>query len=376
MKQKFFNWLAVLSAMALSSCNAPSTLARSPEISLEFSTPYFPITPQPDGQLCWQDKVHPERLEQTWEEFTREIPIVGGLAQGFNADDIHQGYPLGNFTFQVEPFEEIQIDFHTWFPADEVNTDDVPVRILVLLDEKQMVDVMNISPNPYYYDFILHPDDNIEIQINLPPLKPGVHDLVILTLALVDDEPDSVGFIGAQIGRATLIAGNEQGYLERSYSFLNVDPELNVEFDDGPSVLLSLDHTLKVWNWPETRLLVASGADLNFNIFAGIQRTINVDYPDLQQPTQVPFALVAFIDYVQVQVNEEFEVFYGISRNGEVGYVEGALHVPEAPGRHDLLFLRVNYPGFPKCLLIGSNDGLIFADNVGISRVAIDVIEP
>lgn len=331
----------------------------------------LPITPRPDDKLCWD--IEP----MSWQEFkSGGYPFAkddGRLAVGMAANDVSpKAKDIGFFTVAVPLQTPLKISYHMWLPKlpNTLNSS-VSIRLLVLLNEKQLADAVQPS------NVTLLPGDEVTPTLKIPALDQGIHDLVVLGVINPDKEPDPHGIASFFSSRFTLLAGEHPSLLPRTYikqpavgSITNGDPNIALE-------LTLSAHELKVWNWPEVSLPVSAGHYLDFYILAGFLVSNNLDAVALSLPEQYPFALLAFLDENQTAIKPNLTVLYGlVARDTAYTVIPAQISVGTTVGRRNLLIVRIDYPGVPMCVLRGpyQEQSYVFNYSVFARRVALDVI--
>ncbi len=332
----------------------------------------LPVTPRPDGQVCWDSRW---MGGWAWPTTVRAEPplAASGIGYGIADGDISDSIMLGYHTFQVKANIPLTAKLHVWYPRTEINTGTLNLRYLVLLDEKQLIGAIGPSSAPYA-DVGLRPDDEITMTISLPPLASGLHELIVVGLMNAADEPDNLGIMPIGDLRVTLLAGGSSQPLARTYLPLSAAGSVARNDPVIPLHVSQADGSLKAWNWPESRLPVPAGKPVEFAIYAGYAGPGKRDAPPPPGPEWMEFALFVFMDYRQVDVKPGARVFYGqVPRDAASARILSQVEPPAEPGRHDILVLRVDYPGHPMCVLLGPPDGQIFPFLVRARRVAIEV---
>ncbi len=329
----------------------------------------LPITPRPteDG-LCW-DKSQVFGPLSAWEQVKNERPMrsSGGsrVLHGVGAGDVSAGI-YNNSIYEVPPDTAFEVTYHLLYLNDDEPEAEQHVRHIVLLNERQLYDAINAQDGPYY-DVTLKSEDLSTLTIEVPPLKRGVNELVVLTLINpIEGDPFTLDFYGY---RETLLVDEPEPVFARPYQLLPpADHDLTVWLN------LSLDEIHKDWNWPETYLAVDKGSVLDYNIEAGYLSVENGAMPDLPPPETARFAIVTFLDYEQIEVMENTPVYYGeVATDTEVAQIKTQLPIPETIGRHHILVVRIDNPGVPTCLLQGPSDGYFLLFSVYGDQAAIEV---
>jgi hypothetical protein len=298
--------------------------------------------------------------------------MSSGVGYGIADGDISDSTFLGNHTFQVKSNAPLKANMHIWYPSTAANSKALTLRYIVLLDEIQLIGAIESSVGPFY-DVTMQPGEEITMTIDIPSLQQGIHELIVVGLTGISDEPDNLGIAKLADSRTTLVAGTTPLPLNRMYSQLSPDGSM-ARGDPWISLMLGqVGGSLKAWNWPETVLPVKSGEPFEFTIFAGYQGPTKREGVPGAAPENMPFALLTFLDYQQVDVRPGVRVLYSrVSKDTAYARIISRLP-PLTLGRHDLVVLRINSPGVPMCIQNGPLDGQIFPFYLEAKRVAIDV---
>lgn len=329
-----------------------------------------PITPRPDGNLCWDSQ---QAGSRAWATVRAGPPLASsGVGYGIAEGDISDSTFLGNHTFQVKPAIPLKVNMHVWYPNTVANSKPLTLRYIVLLDETQLSGAIDFSAGPFR-DVTLQPGDEITLTMGIPALTPGIHELIVVGLTNVNGEPDNLGIIKLADSRTTLIAGETSQLLNRTYLPVSADGSM-ARGDPWISLMLGqANGALKAWNYPHTVLPVRAGEPFEFTIFAGYTGPTKREGVPGANPANMPFALLAFLDYQQVDVQPGVHILYAQVPKDTAYARIPAQFAPPKLGRHEIVVLRINYPGVPMCIQIGPQDGQIFPFPVEAKRVAIDV---
>lgn len=333
-----------------------------------------------ENALCPGEEVYrnlpPDYWQERWENLVLHPPTTSGA--GIGLTQLSAGISIGDYTFEVPENAPLTATIRYYYPASEQNSIPILIRYFLLVDEQQVQTTIN-GQLGYTFDLLLVPGDEGALTIDIPPLSPGIHDLYFLGLTEVDKDPDVYGEVRDLSYRFTLVAGSEPMILTRPYQHLKAEKRVLFRLGNsgGYALIVSTheDEPLSIWNWPETSLPVQMGATLDFYIYAGYNHAENSDYWYAKKPRQNPFALVLLMDYRQVSFSSESPVFYGIAdRNNDYSRLPVHLFPPQSPGRHEMVVARINYPGFPMCLMVMDIDNpRPYPSFVDLKRFAIDV---
>ncbi len=364
--------------LAMLSCRFLSLNTESPPIN---STPYpdinpheiLQITPRPDNQTCWNPELE-GFASGTWEEAKKNIPIASGMGGGMGEGDFSNSSLIGWSTFNVKSATALTGTFHWLSPEASQNSETTPLRFLVILDEIQLVGAIEGSSNEYYYDIIMEAGDEITLTLNIPPLTPGVHDLIVTSM--IRHELNPYGSVKLAVNRYSLLAGSVPEIIPRSFqplpkqgSIAKNDPTLSLDLS------LTSEYPFVVWNWPDNYLAVSVGEATPFYIFTEYSVIESDPLSNLPAPEEIPFALLTFLDDRQIDFSSGIPVFYGsVLQDTAYTTINTSLRPIQELGRHELLVLRINYPGLPMCLLHGPSDGYLFNYFSDASRVGIEVV--
>ncbi len=383
MRPRSWLWIIISTLLTIMfACSFLSLPTPSPEVTY-IAMPYLSnnpyeilkITPRPDNRLCWDPQAE-GYLGGSWEDQKANVPVTSGMGGGMGEGDIADSILKGWSTFEVNPDVPLTGTFHWLYPQTPQNTLPVPTRFIVILDEQQLSGAIEGTSGPYY-DVTLQPGDEITLTLKLPPLAPGVHDLVVLNL--IQQEPDPNKTVKAAPNRYTLLAGSTPEIIPRTFQPLQKQGSLA---KDDPHILLELsltgEYPFTVWNWPEPYLPVSVSEKLSFFIFTAYTSSIfdinTAAHP--ATPEEVPFALLTLLDGEQIDFAPEIPVFYGsVSKDTAYTAIPASLGPFDEAGQHELLVLRINYPGLPMCLLHGPSDGYGFDHFLRAQRVGIEVIQ-
>ncbi len=344
--------------------------------TIQFSWESIGLT-YPSGTSICGDYV-PEAAP-SWDEFVSSTPLrPSGVAISILEN---AGTPVGAYTYALSPEQEITPSFHMWYPETSQNVTTLNVRLIAILDERQLSNVftsidIELHSFSQFSDFQLEPGSNIEIQFNLPSLSNGVHDLIVLALYNVEDEPNDRGHIANTAMRFTLIVGSGEVEIIRTYDLAPTIYHMTGEGSSIPLILSLSNRELSTWNWPNTTLpLTINQDELEFYTWLGnsvITRILPDGTEVIPTPHDQPVALLTLLDYQQENnyITDAIQ-YLMISKDSEFSLTENTINLPAEEGRYDIVSLRINYPGTPMCLLYGDQDGMRFYHNVDLQRVSI-----
>jgi hypothetical protein len=323
------------------------------------------VTPLPDGQLCWDQTQAHDAL--SWEELVANPPFDSGLGFGVGKDDIPNATMIGSQTFQLAPDTPHNINFRLFYPHTEKNNEPITLHFIIIVNETQLLDAIDEKER----STTLQPGDEAVLDIKLPPLTAGYHEIVILGVLDSKDLSHNIERAAPVVYRASLVTEAQPNRSPLSYT------KLSATVSRGPNgsmyeLLLSLEPSTAVWDYP---IPVSSEEHLNFYINAGYTYILNTNAPDLSEPSEARFALLLFLNHKQINVSPDAEVIYGtVANDTAYARIPVVLTAPKEPGRYDILAVRINNPRVPYCILVGPPDGYIFPFEVRVESAAIDVI--
>ncbi len=377
----FLTFLFVLISLSLVTCRSnPTTYPTA------FPTPIVledvldsSIISATNESLCPNEEEYrsrpPDYYEKGWEQRLEHPPISTGA--GINMTSISDGVNIGAATYEVPEGKTISLTYrYMYLGAGAGDTLPLPMRFLLLLDEQLITTSFNGGESPYL-DITFVPGENGTIQVDIPPLQPSIHDVILVGIANVDRQPRGTEHPLKLEYRLTLVAGGKNTVLPRSYKPLKIAKRFWIRFpqDSGFPLQLSLDAKKVLdWNYPDTILHLPLDTPVNFYIYAGYLVTSNSAYPNEPLAKKQPLALVMLVDYQQVAFSEDSHVLYGIvTPTTQYARIPAHLLPPQVPGLHEITVLRITYPGFPMCLLVDSDR--IYPDRLYVNRVGVR-IEP
>ena len=309
---------------------------------------HLQIAPKTNDDLCAE--ILPEEMD-TGSEIKQDF--ASGFVVGFFPKDLSKPHKIAFDTYWVNSNEELLFDWIFWYP--EANEVPLNLRLFLLLDEQQLTSAL---PNPgSYNDLQLDPGDDVTIQVPIPPLTPGVHDVVAMAMPVPQTDPEASGTVNLFYRRITLIVEPISSPF-REISFVSLPAEGSIQKNDPT---LPLELTLKtnginVWNWPDPWLPLNVNTPARFYALAGHEDVTNVDVPSLAELEESFFSLLLFVDYQQVEVAPNQITLYG-KVDKDTAYTRIPLEIsPLAEGKHHVLVLRIDTPGVPVCLLKGGGD--------------------
>lgn len=331
----------------------------------------------PGGFLCPDEEMYRSRpadyYEKGWELTVTHPPMSTGA--GINMTNISNGINIGMATYAIPEQQTITLTYrYLYLGAGAGDILSLPMRFLLFVDEQLITTVFNGREQPYY-DTTFYPGEGGSILVDIPPLPPGIHDVILMGIANVDREPQGTEFPQKLEYRLTLVSGGENSISPRPYIKFKAAKRFWIRFpeDNGFSLNLSLDaKRVRDWNFPDTILSLPLNTPVVFYIYAGYLFTSNGDYPDEPVAGEQPLALAMLVDYKQVSFSEDTPILYEVV-TPSTQYSRIPVHFlpPQTPGLHEITVVRITYPGFPMCLLRGSER--IYPDGLYVNRVGIKV---
>jgi hypothetical protein len=325
------------------------------------------VTPQPNGGLCPDISA---RQEPSWEEAKREAEY--GIFSGIYPADETQTRKIGDSTFSVEANKSQMMHLRLWYP--EGNERSANLRMFSLLDDRQLTDAINAQGS--YYDIELEKGSDTLIPLKIPPLAPGVHDVITIAIPYPQEYPNPEGIVVVIAWRITLIVSPSDPL--REIDFVSFPREGIINQGD-PLLYLELSlkqNKLDVWNWPNPWLDIDTNSPINFFALAGHNHVNNLDAPPLEDLKESFFALLFFIDDQQIEIVPGQRAIYG-KVNQDTAYTRIPVEIAPLPeGKHKMLVLRIDSPGVPVCVLKGDPSGRILPHSIYGKLVGINVLPP
>ena len=325
------------------------------------------IAPKTNEDLCADIPLE----ELNWETLKKDFAY--GLFGGIFPSDLSNLYKLSDGTLWVQANEQVLLKWRFWYPPN--NERPANLRLFILLDEHQLA---NALPEPgSYNDMNLQQGDDKALNVTLPRLEPGVHDIIAIGVPYPQDYPDETGIVRLVSWRITLIAKPFSSPFRKIY-FRSLPAEGSILKND-PLIPLSLTRRkdgLDVWNWPNAWLDTNVNNDLEFFTLAGYNHVENLDAPPLDELKASFFALLMFVDYQQIEVADNQMALYG-KVDKDTAYTRIPIHLSDLPfGKHVVLMLRIDTPGVPMCVLKGNPKERILPNSLYGSLVGINVLPP
>jgi|GEM_PF-2198685 len=326
----------------------------------------IPVTPQPDGQLCWSYTEAQLPNEETFEGFIDEIGMGNGIYTNYELVSPTIGL-LGFGVYSSPDGGDISLKLQVYSPEERTQY----IRYLLLINEKQFP-IMLDGVETLFLDAVLEPQQLLSYSISLPILEAGTHDIVLLTLPDVQSPPDSTGRLGISSHRLTLVVGQPTPNLldyQRPQAASNDSME-------GGQLTLIIGEALTQWSYPEPKHVLASGQPLEFNVLAGYSGKTVADQ-NLPDPEISHFALLTFLDFVQVPIADNADVFYiEVDRDNNYSRIPIRLDLTgiNVEIDHEVLVVRIDYPRIPMCILQGPMDGYFLNYEATYNRAAFGIL--
>ncbi|MBI4761855.1 MAG: hypothetical protein ACOYYF_15775 [Chloroflexota bacterium] len=326
------------------------------------------ITPGTIDNLCVEKSF--EDLDPTGGQSKQDFS--SGLGVGFlpqNASTANKIFPA---TFLLNANE--QPTFNLIFLYPKGNKDALNLRLFVLLDERQLDNALPESG--IYNDISLQPGDDKSITITIPPLSPGVHEVIAVSVPYPENEPDEYGGVTVIHQRITLIVGETPTPPFRTIDFTTLPAEGSFKHDD-PAMALELTvkkDGIDVWNWPHPWLDIQENTPFTFYALGGHQDVTNLDAPEVEPLKSSFSAFLLFVDYQQVEIAPNQTSLYA-KMDSDTAYARLPITLPPLPaGKHHILVLRIDTPGVPMCILWGNSDERILPNSVYGKLVGLNVL--
>jgi len=328
----------------------------------------IPVTPQPNEQLCWSYTEAQLPNEETFEGFIDEIGMGNGIYTNYELISPTIGL-LGFGVYSSPDGRDISLKLQVYSPEERTQY----IRYLLLINEKQFP-IMLDGVETLFLDAVLEPQQLFSYSIPLPILAAGTHDIILLALPDVQSPPDSTGRLGVSNQRLTLVVGQATPNLldyQRPQAASN-------DSTQGQSLTLTIGDSLVQWSYPELKHVLAFDQSLKFNILAGYSGN-TASGQNLSDPEISHFALLTFLDYVQVPIASGKNVLYTeVKRDNAYSRIpiDLALKAIQPGTSHEVLVVRINYPRVPMCILQGAMEGYIFDFQTTYNRAAFEVSPP
>lgn len=363
------NWktcILLVGSLLLSNCLSQNEHIAQEPVTIGWAN--LQIAPKTNNNFCTElsfDDLDPAG-EQVKRDFTH------GLAVGFIPNDSSTANKISLETYWVSVNKQLTFNLLFWYPKGNEGT--LSLRLFTLLDEQPLTDAL---PQPgSYNDLHLNRGDYITIQVTIPPLDSGIHDVIVVAVASPENDPDVYGIVDLIYKRITLIAEPAPTPPFRNIDFTTLPAEGSNKQDDPAMTLeLTLEKDgIDVWNWPQPWLDIRENTPLTFYALGGHQDVTNLDAPDLE-PLQSSFStLLLFVDYQQVEIAPGQTALYA-NMDSDTAYARIPITLNPLPaGKHHILVLRIDTPGVPMCILRGDTHSRILPNSVYGKLVGLNVL--
>ena len=268
-----------------------------------------------------------------WEE-AKEFGPQNVSVWGVGFDEAFPETSLVGFhTSRVEPRTTIAAPYHFLNRSDHIEVR----RLFILIDEKQQRGAIGDDPHALYTDVTVGPGEEVTVTTTIPPLEPGAHDLIVVSILNPDDP------LGLNCTRYTLLAG---GISEQSPRYYVTLEDTNLPLDNLS--LFVTDETdapsRELREWSVTQ--VAPRDLVEYAIYAGYMTVTDPTTGESLGDTMHRFAILTFLDERQVPTQPDGGVvFYGQVSKDAIGRILGGIRAPNEVGPHNLLILLVENPG-------------------------------
>lgn len=353
-----FNFLAA-------NCSSKKVVATQEPTWIDWES--LQIAPKAKDNSCRE--ITPKELETAGNETKQDF--TSGLAFGFFPKDLSQPHKIAYDTYWVDSNEQLVLNWIFWYPKG--NAGPLDLRLFILLDEHQLTTAFPQLGG--YNDLYLSRGDDLTLEVTIPPLTAGVHDVVAIAVPYFQNDPDQYGITDLIYSRMTLIAEPAPSPF-RNIDFVLLPAEGSIK-DNDPWLTLELtlkNNGIDVWNWPDPWLHIQTNTAIPFYALTGHQDVTNVDAPPMDPLDESFFAILLFVDYQQIEVAPDQMAFYGRT-DKDTAYGRIPLEVPPlSEGKHHILVLRIDTPGVPFCLLHGGPKGRILPNFIYGKLVGIEVL--
>ena len=368
----FKSLIFICSLVLVVGCTSPTTSLNSTAEGVNQTRDIYQslsITPQPNNQLCWNDG---SPYVDDWDEFIANPVFDEGLASELIAqNDTTQVIGLG--TYQVVLNTSIQFTYRGYYHSTNPESTG-NIRYIALLNEVQLPTAFDDENLPYQ-DMVFNYHETQTFNITIPPLTEGIHEFAIIGIQQTD--LSNLGRAGVFAIRTTLIAGNPPVAVDRTaYEIITpTEQRNNQNATTYWSLSLHSDQTHLVWVGGD--IYKPSINQLDFFMSVGYMEDVNKLTQRNITPQPQPIALIALLDYVQVPIQTDKLVFYGLlTPDNSYSYIPASIDVRDYSGKKELLVIQISYPRIPYCLLTPppiEQGGHFFYFGVDVRRHGVDV---
>jgi len=356
--------LVILFAIFQISCSASNLDASKKSSQITWND--LQITAKDNNNLCTTISLD---NEQDWERSKQDFNY--GLLGEIRPKHISDTNKVADRTAWINANEQQSLTWRFWYP--EGNDRSVNLRLFVLLDEHQLSNALPSSG--IYNDIVLERGDDISLDVIIPPLESGIHDVIAIAVPYPEEYPNEYGIVTLVYWRITLIAEpTVSPFRKIDFSPMIAEGSINKNDPAMALELTLLKDGIDVWNWPNPWLDISGDTAINFFALIGHQDVTNLDTPNLDKLKTSFSSLLLFMDYQQIEIAPNQTVIYSRTEN-DTAYARIPITLPPpAAGKHQLLALRIDTPGVPMCILQGDPKSRILPNSVYGKLVGINVV--
>jgi hypothetical protein len=368
--QKIMFFVVLIINILVVGCTSPTTSPSDTSVSMnQIQNIYqaLSITPQPNNQLCWYNA---DVFGDDWDEFIANHVFGDGLASGLISKNAEK---IGFETYKVEPNIPIQFTYRGYYHS--TNTDStLPVRYIALLNEVQLPDAFDDKNFPYQ-NMVFNYHQTQIFDMTIPPLAEGIHEVIII--GIEQTELFNHGRVGVFVRRITLIVGNPSLVMDITHYELIQPNEYRSNGNTDTYWALSIHSDQSHRMWDDSNIYKPVTKELGFYISAGYMEQYDKQAEHNITPQSQPFALIALLNYIQIPILDDKQVFYGLlSPYNSYSFIPMNIDLSNHSGKKELLIIRINYPRIPNCLLLpvpGGPEGFSFYSSIDVIRHGIDI---
>ncbi len=344
--------------LAVMTAHAQTTTLTHDDIVAQFQTA-FDYTLTPDT-LCPPLRFPP----LTWDEVQAAgSPLARGIGHFIGTNDISDAVMLGEDTYQVPANQALTVTLHGMYADTSPGAEAASMRYVTLLNQQQI----NAFPDEAaILDVTVSPNSSEDIVLTLPPLEPGLHDLIII--GRLQESLSNYGDVNTFPHYLTLIAGDTVTLPRQTYTQLTADQEENRR-ESFFALSLHTERSNFIWVWPD----VYRSVEPVFDLFVSAGNLDNLALlPERNPQLTGTFALVGFLNDEQVALSDEQAVLlFAAEPQNVLSYIPVTVDAGDIRGQAELQIIRINYPGIPRCwlrenTLIPALDSSVYVDRVGV----------
>lgn len=329
--------------------------------SITFSGNSLTTVPASYEELCSDYDAVETYEQETFEEFIKNTGnnldlenryyfAVTPFANG------NKARMLGTQTFTVPEKSHVTIEIKMY--TDSLS--ETQIRYLALLNEQPLI--LDKDFSQYSTVFTLVRGEISTLTLSLPMLEEGVNDFVFLAIPNINEPLPSTGSPIAHAIRMSLLVGDDAIRKTQNINYELLTPTAH-KSPDNPTLILgmTLDNSLKQWNYPNPTHVIENDEALIFNVLTGAPDDITHNYR---------FALIGFVDYKPILMNATLPVLYGqVSPDTAFTRISIKSDVELESGIYDVMMIRINDPRIPSCVLI---DKMQYYP-INVMRVAVEI---